>query len=252
MSFAFNTTALANVDESPIVLSSSESGIWVVRTNVDGSKYLENTRTGEKIIEVYGYNKYGRLQKVNLVEYAKELNQTYIQQEQGILLSKSTPSSLLISDGQTSKSSGISLPTQSYSYKQTQSYKGIGSAQKCTPDVVGPASLSYGQSFSVTNSFGASISLNSGAQRAIKAGATFSWSISLSTASNFGLVYTVPANMTGYVRFRPYYNVTKGTLSITYLQDGKLLGVEKYSVWGQSPIKTASGFADGKYELVTY
>ena len=96
MSFAFNTTALANVDESPIVLSSSESGIWVVRTNVDGSKYLENTRTGEKIIEVYGYNKYGRLQKVNLVEYAKELNQTYIQQEQGILLSKSTPSSLLI------------------------------------------------------------------------------------------------------------------------------------------------------------
>ena len=163
MSFAFNTTALANVDESPIVLSSSESGIWVVRTNVDGSKYLENTRTGEKIIEVYGYNKYGRLQKVNLVEYAKELNQTYIQQEQGILLSKSTPSSLLISDGQTSKSSGISLPTQSYSYKQTQSYKGIGSAQKCTPDVVGPASLSYGQSFSVTNSFGASISLNSGA-----------------------------------------------------------------------------------------
>lgn len=249
MLFASSTTALAtDYDKQD---SSSDLGNWEVRSNADGDIYLKNTQTGEKMIDAYGYDDSGCLQKVDLTEYAQELNQTCFVQEEDAFINQRELLSSQITDGNISSNSAT-WPAKSYSYKESRSYKGIGSAQKCTPDVVGPGTLSHGQSFSISNSFGADLSLSSAAKNAIKAGVSFSWSITLDTASNFGMGYQVPWGKTGYVQFRPYYNVSKGTLSITYLYGGQITGVERYSAWGQCPMKTATGFADGKYELITY
>ncbi len=234
------------------VLAADNSGYWIVKKDSSNSIYLQHTETGKKILEARSYDDSGNLVDFDLVEYARLLNDQ-IEIEQNDAIEQKTSSYTEKTNPET-KSDSVntrSIPITIYTYIESRNYTSLGTARKCTADVVGPASLSYGNQISTTETFSASVNL-SGEKDAVQAGASFGWSTSSSSSSNFGVSFPVPSGKTGYVTFRPRYNTTEGTLRTRVYYNNSLLIDDSETVKGHSPKILATGFTDGIFALETY
>lgn len=234
--FTLSSPAFA-VENSPQIQNSQREN-WIVAFAKDGSIYLENETTGEIIVSAFRIDENGIEQPVNLVDYANELNTISIiptidsvNEQTDVMPRKGT--------------------TVTYNYKEKTSYKGIGTGMKVTPDVVGPATITYGESVSVSEQFGGGITISAEIKKAITTEASFAWNVELSSSANFTVSKDIVAGRTGYVEFRPYLNVTKGTLTkkVIHVPEGVVVSSTDYDAWGQCPIRLSSGFADGIYDV---
>ena len=236
MLFTLSSPAFAVENFPPNQNSQREN--WIVASAEDGSIYLENEATGEIIVSAFKIDENGIEQPVDLVEYANELNNIsiiptidYLNKQTDIMPRKGT--------------------AVAYSYTEKTSYKGIGTGIKVTPDIVGPATITYGESVSVSEQFGGGITISTEIKKAITAEANFTWNVELSSSANFTVSKDIVAGRTGYVEFRPYLNVTKGTLTkkVIHVPEGFVVSSTDYDAWGQCPIMLSSGFADGIYDV---
>ena len=126
-----------------------------------------------------------------------------------------------------------------------------GSAVKVSPDAVGPADITYGTSVSISESFSVSGSATTESiKQAVRAGAGFTWTKSVSTSASFNVKYSVPKGRTGYIKFTPRLNKTVGTYTVKYYLNNRYLTGDSSSVTAYSPIKLSNGHADGTYALV--
>lgn len=210
--------------------------VWDVKRSVN-SIYLQNRITGEVIVDAFELDNTGRFVKIDLIAYADQLNTMPH-------VSNDTTFTDIVVEPPESRTS------ISYTYDEDYNYIGLGSAIKVTSDVVGPATISYGESVSITQSFGGEISIQGTIKRAIQLGATFNWNTSVSSSAQFSVSYEIPSGRTGYIQFRPRYHVTEGTLTQYITTDSVSSVNDTFNVWGQCPVKLASGFADGIYERV--
>ena len=220
----------------------STTDLWVVKCDTSGNIYLENTQTHEMMTKAFKLDSSGNQIDVDLAEYARNLNKLSV-----------LPSNPQTSIEDVRDIGAIGEPYCVYKYAEGSHWKELGKPLKVTPEVRGAATISYGESTTVSNSFGGGISIDINVSRSIKNGASFTWVWSASTSSSFSTTYAIPSGKIGYVQFRPYLNVTQGTLNQkTYLSPSNILAKEtNYYVWGRSPVKLANGFADGIYELIT-
>lgn len=216
---------------------------WVVREDSSNQIYLQHTDTGEKILAAKSYDAFGNLEDFDLVEYANLLNNQPVIEQKTYF---DTENKDLSTRG------AIPVPVTIYTYTESDTYTSIGPAEKCTPDVVGPATISYGNQISTTTQWSASISLGWQAKDTIEAGASFGWNKSSSSNTSFGLSFDVVAGKTGYVTFRPRYNTTEGTLRARTYQNYKLIFDNSYEIKGHSPKKLPTGFTDGIFALKTF
>ncbi|NBJ90879.1 DUF6060 domain-containing protein [Acutalibacter sp. 1XD8-36] len=220
--------------------SATGSEEWEVNRQEDGTVFLENKLSGETIVEAFRFDDDGQTVPVDLLEYVHELNA--LDSEQISSAEESDVPAMLERDV-------TPMPYTTYSYKESSSSKVSGSAVKVTADVKGPASITYGESITISDSYSAGVTLSSSIKRAIQIGASFTWQRSLSTGTNFSVTYKVPSGKTGYVKFTPYLNKTKGTLTRSTTM-GIIVGTETYDAEGKSPIKLSNGLPDGTYAIV--
>lgn len=237
------------------VFASKDEGPWVIKYDEIQNIYLTNLQTGENLIKAFTLDVSGNPVYLDLNDYVQELNRQY-QQENTDLQVKAFEQSEETQDSLTS-SPDTSVSPQSLiyikRYLETYTYKDSGSIIKCSPDAIGPATITYGNSVTVTESFSASFNLTAEAKKYIKAGASFAWNDSASTSTSFGVSFSVPSGKTGYVAFSPRRNVSVGDM-YEEVWNGNILVVENHLglVSGYSPIKLSNGFADGVYSLRTY
>ena len=118
-----------------------------------------------------------------------------------------------------------------------------GTEQKVTADVLGPATISYGESITITEtfSFDASVTIKEIMIKNIEAEVGFTWSSSADSTKTFSVSFPVSDGKIGAVYFTPYY----GKFDAAYVHSEQRI----YKGTLMSPKKTASGFADGLYQL---
>ncbi|WP_028595697.1 hypothetical protein [Paenibacillus assamensis] len=85
----------------------------------------------------------------------------------------------------------------------------------------------------------------------IRAAASFTWSKSLASTTTIGTDLFVAKGKQGYLTWAPKYTFSKGNLKHYVTLPGGIASVvkEKKGVWGASPVKTATGHADGVIAL---
>lgn len=222
--------------------SAKSSEEWKVKDQGNGAICLESMTTGEVIVEAFRFDDNGQTISVDLLEYARELNTMQSVQEtyaESFEIPNAADPHIV-----------PSLVYTSYSYEETSSARVIGGSVKVTADVVGPASITYGEAIAISDSYSVGITLNATIEKAIQTGASFSWQHSLSTTTNFSVTYNVPSGKTGYVKFTPYFNRTRGTLTKTRRRVDAILDQETYVAEAKCPIKLSNGFPDGTYAIV--
>lgn len=139
-------------------------------------------------------------------------------------------------------------PYTYFIYKESSKSVVNGSPRKVSADILcpkkgGDCQISKQYSVSVAETY--SISLTSAEKSAVQAGASFSWSKTLSDTSQY--TFTMKPGQTAYVQFTPKYKKTTGTLK-KYDGYGRLLSSK--SVTAYSPKKTGNGEADGTYTAI--
>lgn len=216
---------------------------WVLRSE-NGKEYLYNPATDETIPEAYRYVD-DHAVPLPLQELLQVLNASLA--ERAADLSVETPTS-------NSAETNRRAPVYFYRFEETSTRKIEGDSEKVCADVAGPAELTVGISITVTESYGGGFSLSASAKNEISGSASFTWNRSLATNTSFETTHHVPAGSMGHVEFVPYLNKTTGKLyqatsdpTTGFMSDYVYQGV----VWGTSPIRLSSGFADGCYYLVT-
>lgn len=116
---------------------------------------------------------------------------------------------------------------------------------RVTPYVTGLATITYGQSSTVSESFGGKISISASVKGMIiaQAGAQFglTWNSTASSNSSFSASFTIPSEKTGAVYFRAKMIRVSGSYYNSQLK--------AYYVYGDTPAMVGS-FADGIYEVV--
>lgn len=238
-------------EDSIVEAENSIQEAWILNNDDADNIYIENCRTGEKIIEAWKYDDLGRQVNIDLCDYVNELNQGQDEQveraediynrtnEMSIpVLSHASPQSLV-------------MPVEITNYTEESNSVVNGSPIKITADVKGKATISYGNMTTVSESFTVSGTTTTEAiKNKIRLGAGFTWNKSATSNSSFGITYTVPAGKTGYITFTPKYNKTVGTYRVRFYLENRLLTDDSYSVTAKSPISLSNGFADGTYALV--
>lgn len=216
---------------------------WSIEYNLDGSSYLRNKTTGEIVLKAFRLDNDGHVIEISFQEYIQEINSlpqviettaiTAIEEKNGDINSpKRGPSAV------------------SYGFTESYNYRTLGTPKKVTSDVAGPGHIDYGESTTISASYGGDLSINSSIENAIQMGASFSWEVSLQSSAQFTVGYDIPAGRTGYIEFTPYLRVSVGTLTRKIISStGIVTSSKDYNVWGKSPIKLSSGFADGLYAL---
>ncbi len=208
---------------------------WLVKYDEKGTVYLENSITGEKAVRAVQFDEQGNPYDVDLISYAAELNATG--ETAPVHMTASEPSSILPLSG----NSGTR-------YEETRWYYQTGEARKVSPTVKASqngATISYGESITIENSFSGGITFTAAVKKIIQGGVSFSWNESLSTSSSFGVTFTLNDGQSGYIAFLPRFIVSQGT----YYEE-RITTTAKYSITAKSPIKLATGYADGTYMLV--
>ena len=158
---------------------------WIVMYRADGSIYLENSITGEQIVESFKFDHYGNRVEIDLVERAAELNERIYQRD---LELENNISLYNIPDEPLRGPS-----TVVYLYEESYHYRVVGDPIKITADINGPASITYGESVTIVADYGGSVTITSTIEDIISSGAEFSWSNSAESSSEFTVEYEVPA-----------------------------------------------------------
>lgn len=114
--------------------------------------------------------------------------------------------------------------------------------KRVTPLVVGPATISSGESHTFTASYSGGITFTPAVLDSISA--TINLTKSASSNSSFTVTYTIAAGKTGYVVFTPRKRTTVGTL-----EEFSSYGYKTYKVTVVDPVKI-SAYADGLYQLI--
>ena len=119
-----------------------------------------------------------------------------------------------------------------------------GTRTKVTADVAGPASITYGVSVTTTAtwSYSFQVGFKNVIINTINVNATVSYSSSASSASSFGITYSVPSGKIGAVYFTPY-------IMNTYVRTWDADGVYRMANI-RYPKRLSTSFNDGLYELV--
>lgn len=218
----------------------------IVKSDQSSHVYLKNTETGQSLVRAIRLDQTGKPIDIDLYTYAKQLNKQVLKQKQRLFNKKN------IEEKQSLHSSKVkpALTFIYYDFEEVRHWSELGTPIKVTPSVVGPASLSYGNSETASQSFNINISASADVTDKIRAGAGFTWNTSASTNTSFGVTFNISSGRTGYVQFRPYQNVTYGTVNELYYQYGDLISKKNLGdAVGTSPIKLQNGFADGVFEL---
>lgn len=215
---------------------------WLVKYDETGCAYLENSITGEKAVRAVRFDENGIPYDVDLIEYAQELNAPQINDWQN-----SNPAPLPANSARAN--------VTAERYEQSRWYYTTGAAQKVTANVKGGtsgATISYGNSVSVSDSYSGSLSFTATVKRNIQAGASFSWTTSASSSSSFGVTFKLNPGETGYVAFQPRLYATTGTYIRESIntETGAVTPVSRTTVTATCPVKLSSGFADGTYMLM--
>lgn len=210
-----------------------------LQTSSAGTQYLLNATTGEKVIQAFAYNEAGELVAIPLSEYKRI---------------RDSMQDLPLADNTSQQFELETYPTSpraiTNTYIERMSYVIEGAPLKVSADMRGPGRITTVQAVSLTSSFGGDIGVTIYLEDLIAAGASFTWnSTATSEASNSYEFDPIPAGSIGYVNFIPYFNVSEGDLYQIRSESSlppRYLGY----VWGQSPKTTATGFADGLFELI--
>ncbi len=218
--------------------AASPKDYWYVTTDQNGEIVLHNNATGETITEAFRFTETGERVPVDLQFYANELNES-------IAMHATTEKTMILSSDALLRGPS----TYAYTFEESSTEKKLGESIKVTSDIRGPATVTYGESVTIMDSFGGDISITAKIENAIEAGASFTWNKSLSSSSQFSVAYDVPAGRIGYIKFTPYYNISSGTI-VRRLYSPSLIKTDRFPGWGKSPIKLSTGFADGVYALV--
>lgn len=224
---------------------------WELRTTItdgrsistDVETYLYNESTGEIIYAALGISENGELFEIPLDEY-----QLMVQEEhQNLIRELEEFQSYFISEKEEyTVHDGEASPyfTTGWSYREFSNSTSLRNAERVTPHVIGPATITNGQSVTFTHEFGGNLNFTASAQSAIEVGAGFTWNRSASTESNFSQTFNVPTNRRMAVYFSPRYNVTSGFLTERFLGGGEIT----HQAMGFSP-RRVGAFADGVFEL---
>ena len=127
------------------------------------------------------------------------------------------------------------------------SYSNIyGTAVAVTPQIVGPGTISYGQSKSITSTF--SVSVTSGDISTIIAKLGSNFSKSASSNENFGMTFHIPAGKTQRIYFQPRLRSTVGRIETWKQRESDLYpSLESTKNVSGKVVTKVGKFADGKY-----
>lgn len=233
---------------TPLHVNAAEKE-WIVVNLSTEHTYLKNTKTGEMVVEAWKYDDMGKIVKVDLSEYAVVLNEEV--NEKTICKDESNNFKKDDNNLEASVNTKAISPVCIASYTKISTSKVNGKSQKVSPDVKGKASITYGNTCTVSETFSISGKAASDmAKKKIRAEAGFTWTKSVSTNSSFSVSYSVPKGKTGYVKFTPKMNKTTGTYRERIYFENRLMSDESHPATATSPIKLSNGFADGTYALV--
>ena len=128
-----------------------------------------------------------------------------------------------------------------YNFKVTNQATALWASdqKRVTPMVVGPATISSGESHTFTASYSGGITFTPAVLDSISA--TINLTKSASSNSSFTVTYTIAAGKTGYVVFTPKKRTTVGTL-----EEFSSYGYKTYKITVVDPVKI-SAYADGLY-----
>lgn len=131
-----------------------------------------------------------------------------------------------------------------YNFKVTNQATALWASdqKRVTPMVVGPATISSGESHTFTASYSGGITFTPAVLDSISA--TINLTKSASSNSSFTVTYTIAAGKTGYVVFTPKKRTTVGTL-----EEFSSYGYKTYKITVVDPVKIYA-YADGLYQLI--
>lgn len=241
-----------------LILSTSSSALadtnsnelWYVQKDGDNKTYLQNSKTGDKIVEAVSFDDAGNLVPVDLVEYASMLNNQPVINQTSSLLKDAQLTDTPLQNSTNSINSTIP-PVTVREYNETGAFRTTGGVEKCTADVVGPANLTYGNSIGTSDAFNYQFNITAEIKKIIKAGASFTWVDSSTSNTNFSLTYQIPAGKIGYVTFQPYLNYTYGKIREVVFVNNVIISDNSYLANATSPVKLSNGFTDGIFALHT-
>lgn len=216
-------------------------GVWECQFDENGQLYLFNETLNRGITSAFEVMENGFLRELNLREYCKALNEQ-------------VPEEKTYPQGTKAAMQSSKIATVEYLYMEKSCEIGtLGAGLVLSSDVVaryGDAQISILEGAPVTQSFDGNVYVTGQMMQAIPEGASFPWNTSLTSSVSTSTVLTVKQGTIGHVEFKPYFDVTKGTLT-------EFIGTEygtqtnMYEVTGKCPQKTSQGFARGIYQVVT-
>lgn len=211
---------------------SQPTGDWTVKVSASGVEYLYSESTGEKIIQVFCYDKIGHLVELSLEDCAALKNQTPV------------VSDSLVCGKDALKSRTPKANRGGYGFTAEETFAALGAGEKISADYKGAVTITIHPGdelgFVVSSTSTSSAAVNG----AVASGAGFVWNSCLPVLSDKELSVDVPEGEIGYLRFEPYLNVARGTVGDSSSAKGE------GAAWGISPVMTASGGADGLLEIV--
>ena len=216
-------------------------GVWECQFDENGQLYLFNETLNRGITSAFEVMENGFLRELNLREYCKALNEQ-------------VPEEKTYPQGTKAAMQSSKIATVEYLYMEKSCEIGtLGAGLVLSSDVVaqyGDAQITILEGAPVTQSFDGNVYVTGQMMQAIPETASFPWNTSLTSSVSTSTVLTVKQGTIGHVEFKPYFDVTKGTLT-------EFIGTEygtqtnTYEVTGKSPQKTSQGFARGIYQVVT-
>lgn len=216
-------------------------GVWECQFDENGQLYLFNETLNRGITSAFEVMENGFLRELNLREYCKALNEQ-------------VPEEKTYPQGNKAAMQSSKIATVEYLYMEKSCEIGtLGAGLVLSSDVVaqyGDAQITILEGAPVTQSFDGNVYVTGQMMQAIPETASFPWNTSLTSSVSTSTVLTVKQGTIGHVEFKPYFDVTKGTLT-------EFIGTEygtqtnTYEVTGKSPQKTSQGFARGIYQVVT-
>lgn len=235
----------------------AESDQFIIGELSDGTEYILNTKTNEKLLVVYKSDINGNMIRVPLREAAYNLNNP---SRVNLNYPRTKESSVLDLEAKTTENSSETMmrsyPTfTGYVLKNAMMTSGSDAIGVRVTNIIngGPlgASITHGNSVTINDSYEGSFGINGKVKDAIELGASFSWNHSVATATEFSATHLIPAKEIGYVKFYAFYDIVYGDLyEETYSYQGIKIDSKKLGrATGRSP-KKLNGFADGYFTIV--
>ena len=216
-------------------------GVWECQFDENGQLYLFNETLNRGITSAFEVMENGFLRELNLREYCKALNEQ-------------VPEEKTYPQGTKAAMQSSKIATVEYLYMEKSCEIGtLGAGLVFSSDVAaryGDAQISILEGAPVTQFFDGNVYFTAQIMQAIPETVSFPWNTSLTSSVSASTVLTVKQGTIGHVEFKPYFDVTKGTLT-------EFIGTEygtqtnMYEVTGKCPQKTSQGFARGIYQVVT-